>query len=48
MDWNWREIEKLSRSLKYRITKLGVEKVDSISLLAGAASLYKEGYELRP
>ena len=42
--WNWKEIRKCSRSLKYRIhQKMAVDKVGSMGVLSGAERLMKEG-----
>ena len=46
--WDWIEIQKTSRKLKYYIhQKLAVRKIDSFGVLAGADDLEKLGVKLR-
>ena len=43
--WNWKEIAAISRSLKYQIHKMAVDKIGSSSVLPGADALSKSGVE---
>ena len=45
--WDWAEIEKTSRKLKYHIhNKLAVKKMGSRGILKGAEALQNEGFKL--
>ena len=47
-EWDWSEINKTSRKLKYLIhTKMSVRKVGSVGVLKGADDLSKQGIEFR-
>ncbi|MBJ2175555.1 hypothetical protein JBL43_14985 [Aureibaculum sp. A20] len=46
-DWNWKDISKISRKLKYQIDKkMTVEKISSYGVLAAAYKLKENGSEL--
>lgn len=47
-DWDWKEVERLSRALRYHISnRLALSKVRSHPILPGAFNLQQEGYKLR-
>ncbi len=47
-DWDWSEIQKTSRKLKYQIhNKLAVEKLGSLGVLEGADMLKKSGIKFQ-
>ena len=41
--WNWKEIAATSRSMKYQIHKMAIDKIGSMSVLPGADNLIKSG-----
>lgn len=46
--WDWTEIQKTSRKLKYQIhNKLAIRKIDGFGVLAGADRLKKQGVKFR-
>ena len=46
--WDWKEIEKTSRKLRYHIQQnLSVRKIGSYTVLSAAASLENQGVEIR-
>lgn len=46
--WDWTEIQKTSRKLKYQIhNKLAIRKIDHFGVLAGADILEKQGIKFR-
>jgi len=45
-DWNWKEIQRTSRRLKYQIhERMAVEKIGGFGILAGAKSLFDRGMD---
>ena len=47
-DWNWKEVESISRKLKYQLhNKMAIRKIDSYGILPGADELEKQGIKLQ-
>lgn len=46
--WDWREVEKVARGLKYQIhNKMTKRKIGSVGILVGADKLEEQGIKLR-